>query len=50
MIHLLTGDIRDFVPFMNDPGRTEGIVIRSVAELLREIDSGKGCGREDDSG
>ncbi|QQO56192.1 MAG: DNA-binding protein [Thiohalocapsa sp. PB-PSB1] len=32
--HLLTGDMRHFGRFMNDPGRTEGIVIQPVAEFL----------------
>ena len=35
--HLLTGDLRDFGPFMNDPRQTRGIVIQSVAEFLRDI-------------
>lgn len=37
--HLLTGDFRDFGPFMNEPGQTQGIVIQSVAEFLREIET-----------
>jgi predicted nucleic acid-binding protein len=32
--HLLTGDIRHFGPFMNDPAQTGGIVIQRVAEFL----------------
>jgi predicted nucleic acid-binding protein len=32
--HLLTGDMRHFGRFMNDPGRTEGIVIQPVAKFL----------------
>lgn len=35
--HLLTGDIRHFGPFMNDPGRTCGIVIQRVAEFLNGL-------------
>lgn len=35
--HLLTGDLRDFGPFMNDPERTQGIIIQSVAEFFGEI-------------
>ena len=33
--HLLTGDLRDFGPFMNDPEHTLGVVIQTVAEFLR---------------
>lgn len=32
--HLLTGDMRHFGRFMDDPGRTEGIVIQPVAGFL----------------
>jgi uncharacterized protein len=32
--HLLTGDLRDFGPFMNDPGRTCGILIQTVGDFL----------------
>ncbi len=35
--HLLTGDLRDFGPFMNNPGQTRGIVIQTVAEFLKSI-------------
>lgn len=35
--HLLTGDLKDFGPFMNEPGQTKGIVIQTVAEFLRDI-------------
>jgi predicted nucleic acid-binding protein len=35
--HLLTGDIKDFGPFMNEPGQTKSIVIQTVAEFLRDI-------------
>jgi len=32
--HLLTGDLRDFGPFMNQPDNTFGICIQTVAEFL----------------
>lgn len=32
--HLLTGDLRDFGPHMNQPGRTAGITIQTVAQYL----------------
>lgn len=32
--HLLTGDIKDFGPFMNHPGLTGGVVIQTVSEFL----------------
>jgi predicted nucleic acid-binding protein len=32
--HLLTGDIRDFGPFMNNPSLTGGVVIQTVSEFL----------------
>ena len=35
--HLLTGDIRDFGPYMNKPSRTGGIVIQSVDDFLRSL-------------
>ena len=35
--HLLTGDIRDFGPFMNRPDRTFGILIQTVAEFLKSV-------------
>ncbi|MEJ2327607.1 MAG: hypothetical protein P8Y27_17680 [Chromatiaceae bacterium] len=35
--HLLTGDLKNFGPFMNEPGQTKGIVIQTVAEFLRDI-------------
>ena len=34
---LLTGDIKDFGPFMNNPRRTGGIVIQSVSDFLRSL-------------
>lgn len=35
--HLLTGDIRDFGPFMNAPEQSNGILIQTVAEFLAEV-------------
>jgi len=35
--HLLTGDLKDFSPFMNQPGATFNVCIQTVAELLGEI-------------
>lgn len=35
--HLLTGDIRDFGPFMNQPEKTQGIIIQTVAEFLAAL-------------
>ena len=37
--HLLTGDLRDFGPFMNRPEETFGIVIQTVADFLRSASS-----------
>ena len=31
---LLTGDLRDFGPFMNQPQRTGGLLIQTVASFL----------------
>ena len=33
--HLLTGDLKDFGPFMNRPEETFGILVQTVAEFLR---------------
>ena len=33
--HLLTGDLKDFGPFMNRPEETFGILIQTVADFLR---------------
>ena len=33
--HLLTGDLKDFGPFMNAPKETFGILVQTVAEFLR---------------
>lgn len=35
--HLLTGDIRDFGPFMNRPDETFGVLIQTVAEFLASV-------------
>ena len=32
--HLLTGDIKDFGPFMNHPSLTGGVLIQTVSEFL----------------
>jgi len=32
--HLLTGDMRDFGPFMNQPAVTDGMMIQTVAQFL----------------
>ena len=33
--HLLTGDLKDFGPFMNQPEETFGVLVQTVAEFLR---------------
>ncbi|MBI5450858.1 MAG: PIN domain-containing protein [Gammaproteobacteria bacterium] len=38
--HLLTGDIKDFGPYMNQPEVTAGIIIQTVAEFLANLDPG----------
>jgi len=35
--HLLTGDLKDFGPFMNQPDKTCGICIQTVAEFLGRL-------------
>ncbi len=35
--HFLTGDLRDFGPFMNEPEHIRGVVTHAVAELIRGI-------------
>jgi len=35
--HLLTGDIKDFGPFMNNPVHTAGVIIQSVSEFLANL-------------
>jgi uncharacterized protein len=34
--HLLTGDVRHFGPFLNDPSRTAGVLIMTVADFLEK--------------
>jgi len=40
--HLLTGDIKDFGPFMNNPSLTGGVVIQTVSEFLDSLIRPKG--------
>jgi predicted nucleic acid-binding protein len=35
--HLLTGDIRDFGPYMNAPEKTGGIMVQTVADFLDSL-------------
>ena len=35
--HLLTGDIRDFGPYMNEPATTQGVTIQTVADFLESL-------------
>ena len=35
--HLLTGDIKDFGPFMNDAEQTAGVLIQTVGEFLASL-------------
>jgi predicted nucleic acid-binding protein len=35
--HLLTGDIKDFGPFMNRPNETCGIIIQTVTDFLGSL-------------
>lgn len=35
--HLLTGDLKDFGPYMNCPTRTEGILIQTVRDFLEAL-------------
>ena len=35
--HLLTGDVKDFGPFMNKPNQTSGIIIQTVSEFLASL-------------
>jgi predicted nucleic acid-binding protein len=47
--HLLTGDIKNFGPFMNQPNLTAGVVIQTVSEFLVSLmkpKSKKGIGRK----
>ena len=34
--HLLTGDLKDFGPFMNQPNQTSGILVQTVAQFLAD--------------
>ena len=40
--HLLTGDIKDFGPFMNNANLTGGVVIQTVSEFLDSFMKSKG--------
>jgi hypothetical protein len=35
--HLLTGDIKDFGPFMNNPDQATGVIIQTVSEFLTNL-------------
>ena len=35
--HLLTGDLKHFGPMMNQPSKTRGIVVQTVAEFLESV-------------
>ena len=35
--HLLTGGIKDFGPFMNNPDHTAGVIIQTVSKLLANL-------------
>jgi len=35
--YLLTGDIKDFGPFMNNPDHTAGVIIQTVSEFLATL-------------
>ena len=35
--HLLTGDMKDFGPFMNNPDDTYGVLIQTVSEFLANL-------------
>jgi len=35
--HLLTGDVKDFGPFMNKPNLTFGMIIQTVSEFLASL-------------
>lgn len=40
--HLLTGDIKDFGPFMNKQSLTGGVVIQTVSEFLEDLMRSRG--------
>jgi len=35
--HLLTGDLKDFGPFMNQPEKTYGVCIQTIADFLEQL-------------
>jgi predicted nucleic acid-binding protein len=35
--HLLTGDVKDFGPFMNNPSITSGVIIQTVSQFLADL-------------
>ena len=35
--HLLTGDVKDFGPFMNNPSITSGVIIQTVSKFLTDL-------------
>jgi hypothetical protein len=35
--HLLTGDIKDFGPFMNNPDQAAGVIIQTLSEFLGNL-------------
>jgi hypothetical protein len=35
--HLLTGDVKDFGPFMNNPNITSGVIIQTVSQFLTDL-------------
>lgn len=35
--HLLTGDVKDFGPYMNRPDKSAGIIIQTVADFLSSL-------------
>jgi hypothetical protein len=36
-VDLLTGDIKDFGPYMNDKDKSSGVLIQTVGEFLNSI-------------
>lgn len=35
--HLLTGDLKDFGRYMNQPEKTSGVIIQTVADFLKKL-------------
>jgi predicted nucleic acid-binding protein len=35
--HLLTGDVKDFGPFMNNPSITSGVIIQTISQFLTDL-------------